>query len=112
MSVEQKITEALAEENKALKAQIDCLLVAAAFTDNEFRWHGKIPHKEDTVLSVAIQKTPQQCLAEIRADAVDDVFDMIAEAGSKIEDAGELIGHTRVLLSVGERANKLRENNQ
>lgn len=58
MSVEQKIVEVLAEENKALKAQIES--IRCAFKN----------YDDDALVFKVLNQTPQQCLDDVRDDAI------------------------------------------
>jgi len=60
-----------------LESMVDILQRAARQTDNQFRIHAKLDSDTKTILSCALNKTEQQCLADVRADAVDEFIKLV-----------------------------------
>lgn len=77
-------------EINELKAMVNNLIGAAKHTDINFRFHAKVNSDDDTVLSVAMAKTPPQCLASVKADAVKEFINHIqyAEEDELINEEG------------------------
>lgn len=89
MSVEQKLFDALALENAALKAQV--VLIQKRNTDlldsnRGFEYSSGLDRLFD-----AINKTPHQCLNDIKADAVEDAAKWLSPETSAGEEGCDLL---------------------
>lgn len=67
--VNQELLKIADERINGLMAMVDILQRAAKQTDNQFRIHAKLDSDTKTILSCALNKTPAQCLASVKADA-------------------------------------------
>ncbi len=62
------------EHINELKAMVNALRDAAKDTDDKFRYYGEVKPDADTIISMALAKSPEQCLADVKADAIESAM--------------------------------------